>query len=1360
MEESTLSQDSLVPAEPTSDREVQRAILRDLVSLATDCAATESEIERKFRFESESENGRHERLIRDTTRKYAALREGARQQHDTSLTRAENAFQAAFESLKLRDEEIRRKIDGKYQQMVQDVMKNQDQAIWLADSVLENEQNGAAVDFKKAKETIEQHRKEIESWDVKGRQLLADYAVTVPDPTPAELEKERASAPKPSEAATVYLAQRELAEKQYHHLANLRLPRLFVGSSPYLAVIVPTALAALAPQFIWPAPGILQYAAVVGGTLIAVIVAGFVLRKAARKHVRDTYLPFRAALGLARRATAGESAHALAVREHRLYEAHKKRKEEVQAAKEKYEPFLNEAARKRDGAIESLQADYNQRLGDLKVTRDKAWSDAEELEKAQLADVQQRADRELGKANDRHELFASTIKARYDESVAALTNRLHAGLSRIRVPHGAIERCPIDWNDPIWEHFKPATRFPEQVRFGEMTIDLRQIASAGVPRQAAPAIQALSDHTEYTENFDEEDEAVVEEKTDSFLNLELPPPFTVPATLVFPRLGSMLIQCDRETRPQAIRLMQNLMARLLTTLPPGRVRFTLIDPIGRGENFAGFMHLADHDEALVGGRIWTEQDQIEQRLADMTEHMETVIQKYLRNEYETIDAYNAQAGELAEPYRYLIVADFPTGFETDAARRLASVASSGPRCGVYTIVLRDLRQPLPTGALIDELESNSVNIVQEGQALVVRDDVFGQFPLALDAPPSEPILMQLLDVIGGAAKAAKRVELPFDSIAPREGEIWSQSSADELAVPVGRSGATKLQYLRLGRGVAQHVLIAGKTGSGKSTLLHAMVTNLAMWYSPDEVEFYLVDFKKGVEFKTYATHNLPHARAIAVESDREFGLSVLQRLDAELTRRGNLYRKAGTQDLAAYRQSAGAMRMPRTLLMIDEFQEFFSEDDKLAQDASLLLDRLVRQGRAFGIHVLLGSQTIGGSSGLPRSTIGQMAVRIALQTSEADSQLILGDNNSAARLLSRPGEAIYNDAGGLTENNSPFQVAWLPDPKREAYLDRVHQRAVKDGVAFREPAIVFEGNAAADVRRNARLTDLIDAAAWLANPPAVTAFMGDPVAIKDPTAVTFRRQAGNNMLIVGQQDDAALAIMATSIVSIAAQQSFRDASFYILDGTPADSPLAGTFGRLKNALPHDVNIVDYRLVPEAINEVSKILAHRQGGGNGPAPSIYIMVHGLQRYRMLRKTEEAFSFSAADADADKAPEPDKQFTTILREGPSFGIHVITWADTPATLERSLDRAALREFDNRVLFQMSANDSSNLIDSPAGNKLGPSRALIYSEELGVMEKFRPYALPDKSYLAHVRERLASRRAAKEVALAPPQPQAAPQ
>ena len=143
----------------------------------------------------------------------------------------------------------------------------------------------------------------------------------------------------------------------------------------------------------------------------------------------------------------------------------------------------------------------------------------------------------------------------------------------------------------------------------------------------------------------------------------------------------------------------------------------------------------------------------------------------------------------------------------------------------------------------------------------------------------------------------------------------------------------------------------------------------------------------------------------------------------------------------------------------------------------MLIERLVRQGRAFGMHVLLGSQTIGGAGGLPRAVLGQFAVRIALQTTEADSQLILGDNNSAARLLSRPGEAIYNDAGGAVEGNSPFQVAYLSDKARDVYLADLASKAEPYFKRFGYP-IVFEGNAPADIRRNAKLISLLDAGQW------------------------------------------------------------------------------------------------------------------------------------------------------------------------------------------------------------------------------------------------------------------------------------------
>jgi hypothetical protein len=553
-------------------------------------------------------------------------------------------------------------------------------------------------------------------------------------------------------------------------------------------------------------------------------------------------------------------------------------------------------------------------------------------------------------------------------------------------------------------------------------------------------------------------------------------------------------------------------------------------------------------------------------------------------------------------------------------------------------------------------------------------------------------------------------------------------------VPLGRAGATKLQYLDLGKGTSQHALIAGKTGSGKSTLLHALVTNLALHYSPREAEFYLIDFKKGVEFKTYAALGLPHARVVAIESEREFGLSVLQRLDAELRERGERFRAAGVQDINAYRHDHPDETLPRILLIVDEFQEFFTEDDKISQEVALLLDRLVRQGRAFGIHVLLGSQTLGGAYSLARSTLGQMAVRIALQCSEADAGLILAEDNTAARLLSRPGEAIYNDANGRVEGNDFFQVVWLPDARREQYLQRIHDLAMRRGLVPDRPQIVFEGNTPAEIEKNHLLQRLLE------QPPpaparATHAWLGEAIAIKDPTSAVFRAQGGSNLLILGQQDESALGQMVSSLISLAGQHRGQpEARFFILDGTPVDDPNHGYLARLAEMLPVSTKIAGYREVAGMMTEIAGELERRQQANDFEAP-VYLFIHGLQRFRDLRRADDDFGFGRED----KAATPAQQLASLLRDGPILGMHVLAWCDTLTNANRGLDRQALREFEMKVLFQMSQTDSGMLIDSPAASKLGLHRALFHSEERGQPEKFRPYGLPPADWLTWVRDRL---------------------
>jgi hypothetical protein len=813
--------------------------------------------------------------------------------------------------------------------------------------------------------------------------------------------------------------------------------------------------------------------------------------------------------------------------------------------------------------------------------------------------------------------------------------------------------------------------------------------------------------------------------------------FGAPFALAFPDQGSLLIESDGSNDGAAIKALAVVVLRLLASHPPGRASFIFIDPVGLGKDFAGLMHLADYEETLIHHRIWTQSTHIEERLAEVNDHIEKVIQMYLRDEFPDINAYNEQAGTIAEKYRFLVIAGFPAGFSDTAMKRLRSIASSGARCGVHLLIQYDLRQPSPDQALMDELRRTCQRLIYQNCAFLLAGAPAGAKVVVFDPPPSLQDSMLLVHRIGKASVDSNRVQVPFSQIAPSADEFWSFNTSEELRVPVGRTGAKKLQMLAIGKGTRQHVLVAGKTGSGKSTLFHVIITNLAQWCSPDQVEFYLVDFKKGVEFKCYAVKHLPHARVVAIESDREFALSVLQRVDGELKRRGEMFRRVGAQDVPGYKRASGGGPLPRTLLMIDEFQEFFTEDDAVAQEASLLLDRIVRQGRAFGIHVILGSQTLGGAYTLARATLGQMVIRIALQCNETDAHLIMDDDNPAPRLLTRPGEGIYNDQAGALAANSPFQIVWLPEDERDAVLDHVSARAAQVA-KLPPPPIIFEGNAPSDVRDNPELNALIRSR-LARRPLAARAWLGAPNSIKGPTEAIFQRQSGSHLLAIGQSVEHSLSLLSITVVSLAAQYPADGVEFVLLHPHAAEPGGAAIFNQLAASLPQRIRIGGPAEMAGLMAELSGELTTRMPTSGRDAPEVFLLVHDLQRFKALRPDDE-FKFSMDDA--EPAASPSKVFSDLLSEGGPCGMHVVATTDTWNNVSRWIPRKLMAEFEMRVLFQMSANDSANLIDSPAASTLGLHRALFYNEHLGTLEPFRPYAMPDAAWLEEIQDQMASR------------------
>jgi hypothetical protein len=1110
------------------------------------------------------------------------------------------------------------------------------------------------------------------------------------------------------------------AQADFAVLPQLRAPRLVSGIRPWLLLAVvwlilssPAALLFLAEDGL--AGGIYWLL----GTAVTIWPIGALIISRTRTWVRGV---------VTRRweSLCAQSHRARALKPLCQQQARTTYRGKREQSRERNKTLLQQTALATKKKLKKLRRRRTQHLRAADVALRARLKRARQQRKKEAADVEATLGQEQAQAQDRHDAELQQAGQRYHKAREE-NNRRHAQewtellrlwkqatdhfvqtsrevareCRRWFPPWGTVDALQLEVLQPgvgpafqsdgeIWQ---PPQELPQGLLLGELGVTLEQF-NGGVPKDS-----------------------------------QLPRPdfsgLAFPALLPFPEKASLLFKASEEGKAHAVQALQALLLRAWTGLPPGKLRCTVIDPVGRGENFAAFMHLADHEEALIHGRIWTEASHIEQRLADLTGHMENVLQKYLRNQFETLAEYNAQAGEVAEPFRFLIVADFPVNFTPDACRRLISLASAGARCGIYTLIMLDEKQTLPQGISRADLERACTCLQWYSDHFAWEDEDFGAFPLRLDEPPPPEQCTGLLDRAGEQAKRALRVEVPFDWIAPPRDEWWTGDSRDGIAVALGRVGARAKQLFQLGQGTSQHALVAGKTGSGKSTLLHVLITQIALTYSPREVELYLIDFKKGVEFKTYATSALPHARVVAVESEREFGLSVLHRLDTELTRRGELYRAHGLNDLQSYRalqdRGANVPQMPRILLIVDEFQEFFVEDDKVAQESALLMDRLVRQGRAFGVHVLLGSQTLGGAYSLARATIDQMAVRIALQCSEADAHLILSRDNNEARLLSRPGEAIYNASHGLLEGNHLFQVVWLEDARRDELLREIHERS-RQREELQAP-IVFEGNAAVEITRNLEIPRCLErpthALPWYA-------WLGEPVAIKEPTSADFRKQTGSNLLMIGQHEPTAFALTASALVSLGVQadRAAMAPQIHLVVASALDEEGDALLPVLTEVLP--IQLRPQRQLGELLTELTDELNRRMEGTAGPP--LFLCLHGLQRLRDLRRPEDDFGFSRPG----EKPTPYRLFVQLLKEGPPLGMFTVLWCDSYTNLQRCLDRQTLREFDLRVLLQMGASDSSGLIDLPVAARLGPQRAIYFTEDQGRVEKFRPYALPTPAWV----------------------------
>jgi hypothetical protein len=483
----------------------------------------------------------------------------------------------------------------------------------------------------------------------------------------------------------------------------------------------------------------------------------------------------------------------------------------------------------------------------------------------------------------------------------------------------------------------------------------------------------------------------------------------------------------------------------------------------------------------------------------------------------------------------------------------------------------------------------------------------------------------------------------------------------------------------------------------------------------------------------------------------------LEFLDKEQSRRADRFKRVDVDNVHDYRKKTGEV-LSRILLIIDEFHVLFSKDnDAMSKAASAHLEQIIRQGRAFGIHVILASQTIMNVGGIHQGVWGQVGIRIALKCPKADARFILGADNDAVDLLSPndPGQAVYNSDCGNVIANTIFRVAYIEQKTekgwdQEGLLEEISSESQKlehvKKLDLPEPRVMLsnvEDNIYNRFQKFARGIDV--------DFKENAVLIGESLQLFNTLKTTFRDNKTSNMLIIGNDESKARTMFTFCALSLAlhkltVNQNKKPSQpdIFVLDYAPTEDPFEkDMLIELVNLLPDYIKYVTFEDSEKVMKELFEDLNKRQK--NPSAESRYLLLFGLQRARDLRsndpyvnkKQEDDFDDFGSDIHQKLAVTPYEMFLRLMQNGAAQNIHSIIWEDSFKTFMAYYSNM-LANFDLRIGFTMPDDDSVLFMEEASGSQISENNAVF---SYNGNQRFRPYKKPDLDWLIKVCERINS-------------------
>lgn len=222
---------------------------------------------------------------------------------------------------------------------------------------------------------------------------------------------------------------------------------------------------------------------------------------------------------------------------------------------------------------------------------------------------------------------------------------------------------------------------------------------------------------------------------------------------------------------------------------------------------------------------------------------------------------------------------------------------------------------------------------------------------------------------------------------------------DSMKALIGQKAGGSSWYLDIHEKYhGPHGLIAGTTGSGKSETLQTYILSLALNFSPDDVGFFIIDYKGGGMANLF--NGLPHMIGQISNLSGNQVKRAMVSIKSENKRRQRIFNEHGVNNInlytRLYKNNEATLPVPHMFIIIDEFAELKREEPDFMRE----LISVAQVGRSLGVHLILATQKPSGT--VDDNIWSNSKFRLCLRVQDRQ------DSND---MLHRPDAAYITQAG-------------------------------------------------------------------------------------------------------------------------------------------------------------------------------------------------------------------------------------------------------------------------------------------------------------------------------------------------------------